>query len=595
MLLCWCLTAQAIDTISIHIETIERPQIQAKEIKAEVDLSDKQPDLSLKTKYLFQFADWAAATLHCQVPLNWQHDLWQCDQGKLQAAHYQSQYGLNFRLLSEANALNGLAGMLTLQPTSFSDTSGLHAGEDVEGQLDFKLVSRPEHLLLDYAIDWTSGEVYWEPFYLKGEGHQLTGKLKLENDILQVEHAEMVLDKVGKLTLNGQYDTQQASFLILDAQLPNLDLQTGFPLLFKPFLQNSALQETDLSGLMSFDMQLREGALKAFDLKLKGVTIEDQQHHFGFSELSAHIPWDYDARKAVQLNYAKGHLFNLALGQATINASVNRYAWTAPRIELPILDGALVLNSISAARLQGNWYWHLGADIRNLSMPQLSEAFGWPTMQGDATVHIPQVTFADDQLNANGEIVFKVFDGLTRVTALQWTAPFGEVSTLSANVHMNALDLGELTNTFSFGSIEGRLDGEVSQLVLQNWQPIAFDANFVSTPGKYRKKISQRAVENISALGGAGAVAAIQRSVLRFFEAFNYQKIGLSCLLRHNVCQMDGLPDGQAKSTDRGYTIVKGSGIPAITVKGYNHSVGWDELLNRIKRVTDENSEAIVQ
>ncbi|MGZ8262321.1 MAG: hypothetical protein ACXWTU_05085, partial [Methylotenera sp.] len=64
----------------------------------------------------------------------------------------------------------------------------------------------------------------------------------------------------------------------------------------------------------------------------------------------------------------------------------------------------------------------------------------------------------------------------------------------------------------------------------------------------------------------------------------------LSCKLRNDVCQMGGI-----ESTPQGYIIVKGSGIPAITVMGYNQTVGWSELLARIKRVTDVNSKAIVK
>jgi len=88
------------------------------------------------------------------------------------------------------------------------------------------------------------------------------------------------------------------------------------------------------------------------------------------------------------------------------------------------------------------------------------------------------------------------------------------------------LDLGVLTNTYSFGAIEGRLDGDIKELELQNWKPVRFDAKLQNSPGNYPKKISQRAVENISALGGGGAAAAIQRSFLRFFKQFNYGKWG---------------------------------------------------------------------
>ncbi|MDZ4211260.1 MAG: hypothetical protein U1C59_06065, partial [Methylotenera sp.] len=132
--------------------------------------------------------------------------------------------------------------------------------------------------------------------------------------------------------------------------------------------------------------------------------------------------------------------------------------------------------------------------------------------------------------------------------------------------------------------------GDIKGLEMQNWKPVKFDAAVQSSPGKYPKKISQRAVENISALGGGGAAAAVQRSFLRFFKQFNYGKIGFSCRLYNDICYMDGI-----ESTNGGYVIVKGSGIPAITVLGYNRTVGWSELLARIKRVTDGNSTAIVK
>jgi len=43
------------------------------------------------------------------------------------------------------------------------------------------------------------------------------------------------------------------------------------------------------------------------------------------------------------------------------------------------------------------------------------------------------------------------------------------------------------------------------------------------------------------------------------------------------------------EKTPQGYVIVKGGGLPAITVMGYNRNVGWRELLARLKRVTEGN------
>ncbi|MGZ5223999.1 MAG: hypothetical protein ACXWCS_07485, partial [Burkholderiales bacterium] len=117
-----------------------------------------------------------------------------------------------------------------------------------------------------------------------------------------------------------------------------------------------------------------------------------------------------------------------------------------------------------------------------------------------------------------------------------------------------------------------------------------FDARLESSAGNYPKRISQRAVQNISALGGAGAAVAIQRSFLRFFDQFGYEKIGLSCRLNNAVCEMDGI-----ERAPQGYVIVKGGGIPAISVIGYNRYVSWRELVDRLKRITQENVKPIVK
>ena len=41
--------------------------------------------------------------------------------------------------------------------------------------------------------------------------------------------------------------------------------------------------------------------------------------------------------------------------------------------------------------------------------------------------------------------------------------------------------------------------------------------------------------------------------------------------------------------------IVKGSGVPSITVMGYNHSVSWGDFLERIKRITAGNVKPVIE
>lgn len=534
---------------------------------------------------------WAKAQLRCQLPQNIAQDTWNCSDGKFSAPRANLFFSLDITPQPK-----GFAANVNLKDASFSDESGLHAAEKLKGYLT--LVARQENdaLIFNSALNWQSGEVFWQPLYLssgaKGaeSSHELQANGQLQGDVLTLNHATLKLDKVGDLSFNGEIDIKKYQLYKLDADLPNLDLAAAYPLLFKPFLGKTLLNNAELNGKAALSIRVIDSTLKTFKLQLKEANIDDKNHKFAFYDVNADIPWNYDDATNISFSYSGGKLLNMPLGLTKIGAQVNRYSLITPNITLPILDGALKLSDISAARINENWYWHLRAALTPVSMPDVSRAFKLPIMQGKVSAEIPLVTYSGEILTTDGEIALNVFDGQIKVTQLTLINALGEAPKLSADLAMRNLDLGSLTRTFSFGAIEGKLDGDVANLEMVNWKPVNMDAKVQSSPGKYAKKISQRAVENISSLGGAGAAAAIQRSFLRFFEQFNYAKMGLSCKLRNDICEMSGV-----ESTPGGYVIVKGSGIPAITVMGYNQTVSWGELLNRIKRVIDGNTKAIVK
>ncbi len=175
-----------------------------------------------------------------------------------------------------------------------------------------------------------------------------------------------------------------------------------------------------------------------------------------------------------------------------------------------------------------------------------------------------------------------LFDGELRIENLQLERPFGVLPTLAADVRARELDLTLLTGTFEFGAIEGRLDADVLGLRLLNWEPVAFDSFLrTSLTAEGRRRVSQRAVNNLSSLGGAPGMAVLSQTALRFFETFRYEQIGLRCVLRNNICQMDGL-----EPADTGYYIVKGSGLPRLNVIGFQRRVDWPVLLARLAQAT---------
>ena len=86
----------------------------------------------------------------------------------------------------------------------------------------------------------------------------------------------------------------------------------------------------------------------------------------------------------------------------------------------------------------------------------------------------------------------------------------------------------------------------------------------------------QKAVTSISSVGGGGGgvTAALQSGALQFFKTFHYDRIGISCQLRDEVCLMSGLEPAK-----NGYYMVKGRGLPRIDIIGNAGRVDWRQLV----------------
>lgn len=534
---------------------------------------------------------------------DWRDSRWQ---GKLQAEHGQMKrlsgwvdlpVTLTRGLLQGqasftggAQGLNEVSGSFQLENAAFNDASGSRAAEGLTLGVDFSAKHGAERWDWRLDADWKAGELYWQPFYFAKGGHRLQAMGALGETQLAVTQADLALAGVGTAKVAGTLRRSDRSIESLDVEVRDLDTAGAYEQVLKPLLERTMLANLEMGGRADIIARWRDGSLSAFDVALREFDVEDKGGRFALYKVNARVPWALNKPTQAALHYDGGRVLKLPLGSADLAATLNGYALTAPLLRVPLLDGALTLQDVSAAFLQKKWHWHLGASLSPLSMEDFSHAVGWPAMQGKVAASIPLVTYSNGRLTTEGEMGMNVFDGSIVVRKLVLQDPLGLAPRLAADVQMRDLDLELLTKTFAFGAMTGKLDVDVNGLELSRWQPVNFDAAVRSSPGKYPKKISQRAVENISALGGAGAAAAIQRSFLRFFKEFNYAQIGLSCKLRNGVCQMDGIEPAQG-----GYVIVKGSGVPAITVLGYNRSVSWGELLTRLKRITQGGAAPIIK
>ena len=476
---------------------------------------------------------------------------------------------------------------LRLIDLAAADASGLHAAEKLTGELHVNAARTGQKWNWRSALDWQSGELFWQPLYLRG-GHTLQASGQWDGAQLKVTQSVVNLPGVGKVELNALWDIKKSNLLEGRLVGENLSLANGFANYAKPFLEQSALSATELKGRADVDWQYRNGATQVLLLKLRDVAVVDGEKRFALHGISADIPWHAQLQDVAHVAFSDGELMGLPLGATQWQIQMRGMDFILPTATLPLLDGKLEVSDFHLDNVNDMWQWNFSSRLTSISMQKLSNALHWPEMHGTLSGSIPNVSYQDKLLKVDGTLLFRVFDGTVRANNLALFDPFGRAPRLSGNLDMRELDLDLLTRTFSFGNIQGRIDLGVNNLELVNWHPVRFDAKLASSPGKYRKRISQKAVENISSLGGAGGVAALQRSFLRIFENFGYDRIGLSCMLQNDICTMAGVEDN-----GNVYTIVKGGGIPAITVIGYNRKVDWSELLNRLKSVSQDNKAVI--
>ena len=477
-----------------------------------------------------------------------------------------------------------------LKDLAFADASGLHAGEKIAGRVRGHVTRREGGWLWQGEADWESGEAFWQPLYFAHGGHRFAGQGSLEAGVLNVSQGSLRLAGVGEARLSGGWDMTGRRLKDFELQAAGLDVAGLYPVLLQPFLEKTSFAKLQAKGSADLAWRYRDGATTDFDLSLRAAEFVDEEQRFALHGVNARIPWSSMEERQAELGFQSGEVLHLALGETRVPLKMKGWQFSAPDFSIPLLDGQLNLDGFTASRSDGAWRWRFSGGLAPVSMERFSAAFKLPRMHGTLAGIIPAVSYAGGNLKVDGALLFKVFDGTVVVKDLSLQEPFGRVPRLLASLDMRNLDLDLLTRAFSFGNMQGRIDVTVSGLELSNWRPVQFDAKVASSPGNYPRKISQSAVQSISSLGGAGAAAAIQRSFLSFFEQFGYERIGLSCVLRNGVCLMDGV-----EPAPQGYVIVKGGGIPAISVIGYNREVSWDELLERLKRVTQKDVKPVIQ
>ena len=495
------------------------------------------------------------------------------------------QFTGNIQLSGDQNGLEHIRWRLSQSAFSFSSEDGRYAGEQLaggfkgrwqrSGKSQFDLTLNKGQLLLD--------PLFWDFDPIQTVSLSAAGTIKNAQNI-RLDKIELAHPGVGHVSAQAALDLSASQPLrSARIQLSPTALERFAEPYIKPFLTATAFSDLTLGGQAGATANLEQGRLSSIDAEFANVDIALPDERLSLQGLSGRLVLGQSGPS--RLSWRSGKMTRLALGAADISLVFQDNSLTLSEpTRIPVLDGVLHIDHLSAEHLLGGGgpVWRLSGRLEPISMPALSTALDWPELAGRLGGTIPGAVYQGQELQVAGTLTVEAFDGIISIHKLRLAQPFGTTPELFADVDIDRLDLEQLTRTFDFGKIEGKLNGWIRDLHLQDWQPVAFDARFFSPEeDDSRRRISQRAVESISALGSGGATAALSRGFLGLFEEFRYRRLGIGCRLERGICQMVGI--GHVPGTEGGFYLVEGSGLPRIDVIAYNRIVDWRDLVARLQ------------
>lgn len=511
---------------------------------------------------------------------------------ELPELNYQGKVSGTLQARGDPGGLRKLDWKFTTQGAGYSNADGSQAAESLHVSSEGGAAVSNGDWRIQAKLVAQQGMLYADPLYLEFAAAQ---PLSLETQLywraarreLQVQSLKFSQPQVANGSASGLLQFAAVPLLreleleLTDAWLPGL-----YVTWLQPWLSATVLAQLETAGRLQGKLTLSDGKPRAATLQMHDVTFRDSGDLFGVAGLDTALHWDNSAERRVSTLAWRGANFHqLQLGAADVQLETGAQDLRLQKpMRVPLLDGQLQVQEFElGADAQGELRWLLDGMLTPVSMQAFSQALGWTPLSGKLSGMVPKVRYENGELTVGGALLVQAFDGDIVIRKLRIRQPLGLAPRLWADAEIKQLDLATLTRTFSFGRIEGRFEGQVRDLYMEAWQPVAFDARF-GTPAddRSRHRISQKAVDNISNLGGAGVGGALSRSFLRFLEDFPYKRLGIRCRLQDGVCTMGGIAPAE-----RGYYLVEGTLLPPrLDVVGYSEQVDWTSLVERLVAAT---------
>lgn len=444
----------------------------------------------------------------------------------------------------------------------------------------------------------SSGGLYLDPIYLNRPERDIAcdgiGQWSPANNRWIIDYLQWLHPQVGSLQASGMLEPNNSPVITqANMQLQVRDLAVAGQTYLQPWLVGGTYAGIELKGQLQSHLTLQDAKLQALQLTANNLQLTDPKQRWGIHNAQLDLDWSelqtqprighirWDKLQLYQIPFAATHLEMLL--------SAKQIRLRQP-VKIPLLGGQFAIAEFQwQQRPAQTPLVHFAGALEELSLDQLTTQLHWTPLTGKISGAIPGVRYQNNRLDLDGALSIQVFGGKITLAKLAMANLLSPLPKFYSDILIENLNLSQLTEKFQFGGIEGLLSGYINDLYMENWQPISFYA-WLGTPEQddSRHRISQKAVDNIANIGGNGATDLISKSIMGIFDAFSYDKLGMGCYLHRGVCQLMGV-----SAAPNGYYLIKGGGIPRIDVIGFNPSVDWHILVERLSRLCLKNNMVI--
>ena len=426
-------------------------------------------------------------------------------------------------------------------------------------------------------------EVLDKPVSIQADLQWETEEKRLRINELIFEHPEhVILQLESNIVFQDKPLTESLS---IDIQMS--DLEKTFPVYIAPLLLQTNFNDMEVFGVVDLHIVYNNNVLEQFALKMNDVFMDDKSARYSLSGVTADIFMSDQIEPVKSELYWQGvSLYRIDFGSGNIKfESIGKNIRIIDWQDVDILDGTLLINGLSLNNVgTTDFELMLDGSLTNVSMQTFTHAIGWPLFKGKLSSTVSGFKYSHNSVQIDGDILVQAFNGDVVLKRLRIDDIVSDFSRLTTDITVNNLDLEQLTDTFSFGKIEGNLSGKMTGLKLEDWQPAYFEAEFASPVDDEKPhRISQRALENLNQIGG-GLSGTLSNGFLKFFPTYSYGRVGISCRLYKGVCELGGVED----TPDGFYILTRGGLLPPwVEVKGTGRSIVWNHLIDGLKRISE--------